>query len=39
MVPCVGHLDFSSLGASEVGRGDVGDGHGAVLKQILEAHA
>lgn len=39
MVPCVGHVEFRSLAASEADRGDAGDGHAAVLKQILEAHA
>lgn len=44
MVPCVGHFDFGVLAASEeeeeevVELVDVGGGHGAVLKQILDAH-
>ena len=40
-IPVVGHFDFSRLAATEEGRVklvDVGGGHGACLKQILDKH-
>jgi hypothetical protein len=40
-IPVVGHFDFSQLVTTEDGRmelADVGGGHGACLKQILDKH-
>ena len=40
-IPVVGHFDFSQLATTEEGRVelvDVGGGHGACLKQILDKH-